>query len=483
MKSFILLPTGIAEVPVAALDGRTPLEAAHTPNLDRLAQRARVGLVRQVPEGLRISSDVAVLSVLGYDPRSTDATRGGMEAAGMGVELDADDLAFRMNFVSTFRGHLVDFNAGHIGGVEARLLIEALQTALGGPAVSFHPGLGYRNLLVLRGGRKLRIETVPPQEVQGHALDDYLPYGPDAAPLLELLERSTAVLAAHDVNRVRVDLGENPADRIWPWGAGWRTELEPFALRTGRNLCIVAAVPLVRGLGSMMGADTPLVPGATGYYDTDWAGKLKRALGALDEHDVVLLHLAAANEACHETDVRLKVRVIEEIDRFVVGPLLAELERRADVRLYLTTDHMTSTVERAGSTTHVPFALWGPGVEPVRAPGRFTESAAAAGDLHVEDGHAMLEYVLGAALPRPAPPAQPASPADAAGGAGASASNGVPASAKAKVKAGTGLSSVPSSSSSSGAGAGASVPRARPASASKPAAGKKRTRSSNEDAP
>jgi 2,3-bisphosphoglycerate-independent phosphoglycerate mutase len=378
-----------------------------------------------VPEGLRISSDVAVLSVLGYDPRTTDATRGGIEAAGMGVELGPDDLAFRMNFVSTFRGHLVDFNAGHIGGVEARLLIEALQAELGGDGrVSFHPGLGYRNLLVMHGGRKLRIETVPPQEVQGHALDDYLPYGPDAAPLLELLERANAVLAAHDVNRVRVDLGENPADRIWPWGAGWRTELEPFGLRTDRSLCIVAAVPLVRGLGAMMGAETPLVPGATGYYDTDWNGKLQRALAALEAHDVVLLHLAAANEACHETDVRLKVRVIEEIDRFVVGPLAAALDKRTDVRLYLTTDHMTSTVQREGSTTHVPFALWGPDVPPMRTPGRFTEAAAAAGDLHVEDGHAMLEYVLGKALPRPVVVATTADAASAAGAARRAPSTG-----------------------------------------------------------
>jgi 2,3-bisphosphoglycerate-independent phosphoglycerate mutase len=427
MKSFILLPTGIADVPVEALEGRTPLEAAHTPHLDRLAAKARVGLVRQVPEGLRISSDVAVLSVLGYDPRTTDATRGGIEAAGMGVELGPDDLAFRMNFVSTFRGHLVDFNAGHIGGVEARLLIEALQAELGGDGrVSFHPGLGYRNLLVMHGGRKLRIETVPPQEVQGHALDDYLPYGPDAAPLLELLERANAVLAAHDVNRVRVDLGENPADRIWPWGAGWRTELEPFGLRTDRSLCIVAAVPLVRGLGAMMGAEVPLVPGATGYYDTDWNGKLQRALAALEAHDVVLLHLAAANEACHETDVRLKVRVIEEIDRFVVGPLAAALDKRTDVRLYLTTDHMTSTVQREGSTTHVPFALWGPDVTPMRTPGRFTEAAAAAGDLHVEDGHAMLEYVLGKALPRPVVVATTADAASAAGAARRAPSTGAP---------------------------------------------------------
>jgi 2,3-bisphosphoglycerate-independent phosphoglycerate mutase len=404
MKTFILLPTGIADVPVAALDGQTPLEAANTPHFDRLAREARVGLVRQVPEGLRNGSDVAVLSVLGYDPRRTAATRGGIEAAGMGVELADTDLAFRMNFVSTFRGHLVDFSAGHIGGVEARLLVEALQQQLGGAlgagglSVSFHPGLGYRNLLVLRGGRSLQIETVPPQEVQGQALADYQPYGPDAPLLAQLIERAGEVLAAHDVNRVRVDLGENPADRIWPWGRGWRTDLEPFELLHGRNLAVIAAVPLVRGLGVMMGAHVPAVPGATGHYDTDWTGKLRRALATLDDHDVVVLHLAAANEACHETDVRLKIRVIEEMDRFIVGPLLTALRARGDCRLLATTDHMTSTVERERSTTHVPFALWGPGVAPVRA-ARFTESCAAQGELNVEQGHTLLEFVLEGALP------------------------------------------------------------------------------------
>ncbi len=393
MKSFILLPTGIADRPVEALDGRTALEAARTPGLDRLAREGRVGLVRQVPAGLRIGSDTAALSVLGYDPRRHDVTRGALEAAGMGVELADDDLALRCNLISTYRGELVDFNAGQIGSVEARLLIEALQAELGGPRVSFHPGLGYRNLIVLRGGRSLGFETVPPQEVQGQPLDEYLPYGPDAGVLRRIMAEAGDVLAAHDVNRVRVDMGENAADRIWPWGPGWSTVIEPFELRTGRSLAVLAAVPLMRGLGTMVGAHVPDIPGATGHYDTDYAGKLRAALAALEHHDVVLLHVAAANEACHETDARRKVTVIEELDRYVVWPLLAALERRGDTRLLVTTDHMTSTVAREGSTTHVPFALWGAGFDPVRAR-RFTEADAEAGELCVDEGHELLELLL-----------------------------------------------------------------------------------------
>ncbi len=410
MKTFILLPTGIADVPVGALGGRTPLEVAHTPHFDRLAKAGRVGLVRQVPDGMRNGSDAAVLAVLGYDPRHTEATRGGIEAAGMGVELAPDDLAFRMNFVSTFRGHLVDFNAGHIGNVEARLLVEALQQDLGGGRFSFHAGLGYRNLLVVHGGKGLQIETVPPQEVQGQALADYMPYGPDARLLTDLVDEAGRVLASHDVNRVRVDLGENPADRIWPWAPGWSSAIEPFALRTGRSLSVVAAVPLVRGLGRMMRADVPTVPGATGYYDTDYIAKVRTALAELETHDVVLLHVAAANEACHETDVRLKVSAIEELDRFVVGALLQALERREDVRILVTTDHMTSTIEREGSTEQVPFCVWGAGVHPVRA-ARFTEAEATAGELHVDQGHTLLEYVLsGGAVPTAGGPGHGAAP-------------------------------------------------------------------------
>ena len=432
MKTFILLPTGIADVPVEGLGGATPLEVARTPNLDRMAREGRVGLVRQVPEGLRIGSDVAVLSVLGYDPRLNQVSRGALEAAGMGVALRPDDLAFRMNFVSTFRGHLVDFSAGHINSVEARLLVEALQQRLGGGRYSFHPGVGYRNLLVIHGGlrgglrarggpasdggaaeaddgvRRLAVETVPPQEVQGQAFADYLPYGPDADELNQLIEVASEVLAAHDVNRVRVDLGENPADRIWLWGAGWHTDIEPFELRhRGARLAVVAAVPLVRGLGALMGATVPTVPGATGYYDTDYAAKLRAGLAALEDHDVVLLHVAAANEACHETDVRLKVRVIEEVDRCVVGPALKALAGRDDVRVLVTTDHMTSTVVGMGSTDHVPFCVWGAQVHPVRA-GRFTEVEAAGGELHVEDGHSMLEYVMGGQRVQPAASGRPA---------------------------------------------------------------------------
>ncbi|MGQ0552461.1 MAG: 2,3-bisphosphoglycerate-independent phosphoglycerate mutase [Planctomycetota bacterium] len=419
MKTFILLPTGIADRALPALEGRTPLEAAHTPGFDRFARAARIGRVRQVPQGWRQGSENAVLSVLGYDPRSVSVSRGGLEALALGIELGPADLAFRINFVSTFRGRLVDFSAGHIGAVEARLLIEALQAALGNERDSFHAGLGYRNVLVVRGARDWSVQTEPPQEALGQNVASHLPTGPQSPELLDLLERATRVLMAHDVNRVRVDLGENPADRIWPWGAGGAPELEPFFLRTGLRLAVVAAVPLVRGLGLAVGATVPQVPGATGQHDTPFAAKLQAALAALEQHDVVLLHLSAANEASHATDARLKVRVIEEIDRFVLNPLLDVLSRREDVRLLVTSDHATPThaapslppslpqnlpMSRRSEPDEslVPFGLWGPGLRAAR-PARFVERDAAAGELCIEEGHALLEFALRGALPGPRP--------------------------------------------------------------------------------
>lgn len=397
-KLCILLPTGIVDVPLVVLDGRTPLEVAHTPGLDRLAHEGRLGLVRQVPDGLRTASDTALLSVLGYDVRRTPIARGALEAAGVGVPLASGDVAFRMNFVSTYEGRVVDPQAGRIGSVEARLLVEALQRQLGGPTpdapwerVTFHAGVSYRNLLVLRHAGDVRITTVPPHEVRGQLVAEHLPYGPEADALRELVVHAAEVLAGHDVNRVRIDLGENPADAIWPWGGGERAPMEPFSLRADRTLSVVAGVPIMKGLGRVVGARVPDVAGATGSYDTDYAAKLRATLDALAIHDIVLLHLGAANEACHDADARKKVGVLEEIDLHVVAPLLSALAARGDTRVLLTTDHMTSVLESQGATTHVPFALWGPGVLGRGANG-FSEAEAAKGDLVVDEGHTLLAF-------------------------------------------------------------------------------------------
>jgi len=247
---------------------------------------------------------------------------------------------------------------------------------------------------VVRGRGALDVETVPPAVAQGLPLEDHAPQGPDADLLCDVMDSATRLLGRHDVNRVRLDLGENAADRIWLWGGGGRPLLEPFPIRTGRRLAVVGAVPLVRGLGVLAGATVPDVPGATGDHETAYEAKLQCALELLEDHDVVLLHLAAANEACHQTDVRLKQRILEDIDRRVVGPALAALGRRLDARLLVTTDHMTSALVGSPDVgAHVPFGLWGAGVSSHREV-RYTEEHAAAGDLCVDPGHALLELLL-----------------------------------------------------------------------------------------
>jgi 2,3-bisphosphoglycerate-independent phosphoglycerate mutase len=390
MKALILLATGIADDPRG---GPTPLEKASTPHLDRIADEGRLGLVRFAPTYERDTAAVALASVLGYDSRRDRVARGVAEAAGMGVELRPDDLALRLNFVSTWQDRLADFRAGHIGRVEARLLIEALSAEFADEGIRFHSGRGYRNLMVIPGGRGLQFETIPPQEVVGQPHADHVPYGPDAARLAEIVRRCRAVLANHDVNRVRLDLGENPADMVWLWGPGSPEPIEPFELRTGRRLTVVAGVPMARGFGLLVGGQAPVIPGASGDVDTDFEAKRRAALTALHDSDVVLLHVAAGNEACHAGDSAAKTALLADLDRRLVGPLLESLAERNDTRLAVTTDHMTSVTRGSGPAAAVPFALWGPGITGLRSV-PFTETAAANGDLTIEHGHTLLEYLL-----------------------------------------------------------------------------------------
>ena len=395
VKALLLLPSGLADGPVVALDGRTPLAAARAPGLDRVAREGRLGTVTPIPNRPRAGTARALAALLGLDPARDPVSRGGLEAAGLGVPLGPDDLAFRVNFVASFQEHLVDIQAGRLSSVEARLLVESLVEAFEDEDVELHAGPGYRHLLVLRGARGLAVKTTPPALLAGYPLADGLPRGPDAPRVQALMDRAHAVLAAHDVNRVRVDLGENPAEHMWLWGQGGPADIEPFELRTGLSLGVVAAVPVVRGLAHVLEAECPQVPGATGGCHTDASAKLAVALELLERHDVVALHVNAPAEASAAADPRLKVSVLEELDRRLVGPLVAELRRRGDTRLLVTTDHAAPVLPgerppRGG----LPFALWGPDIDAVRDQ-PFSEEAAAQAGLEVDRGWLLLDYVLG----------------------------------------------------------------------------------------
>ncbi len=394
MKYLIVVLPGLGDQPLEPLKGKTPLEAAKTPNLDRISSTGRLGLVETLAGKDRAGSEKALLSLLGYDTAGLRVARGPLEAAGIGVSLGPDDLALRMNFISTFNDALADHNAGQIQESEAAALVKMLNLRVGEERIEFHAGLGYRNLLVMRGWADLDFETVPPHEIVRQPVRDFYPYGADASILINILDKAGKELGDHDINRVRVDLGENPANSIWLWGQGRDFSLPPFSTLFPLEGCVVGAVPLVKGIARKIGFDVIDVHGATGGVDTDFAAKVEKALSAMKRFDIVVLHVGAVNEASHEGNPSAKVTAIETVDYRVLGPVLKGLEKVEAWRLMVATDHITSSLESTWVRGPVPVAFCGHEVKGIRRY-PFTEANAKKSDLYVEKGHTLLEFFLG----------------------------------------------------------------------------------------
>ncbi len=403
MKYAIVIPDGAADEPQESLGGQTPLQAARTPHMDRIAAAGIVGLAENVPPGLTPASDVATLSLFGYDPLEVYTGRAPLEAAAMGVRLGPNDWAVRCNLVYVADGRMRDFTAGHISSEEARLLIDALQQQLGGKEVSdgvieFYPGVQYRHLLVWRGRQPspelAQTRTQPPHDIPDQPVADHLPQGPAAAWLNRLMEESQAVLADHPVNRQRLAAGKKPATQVWLWGQGQSPRLTPFAERFGKRGAIISAVDLVRGVGVLLGWQRIDVPGATGYLDTNYANKGRYAVDALAEFDLVCVHVEAPDEASHEGRVDEKIRAIEQIDEHIVGPLLEALPRYGDYRILVEPDHRTTLRTRAHARGPVPFALCGSSIVPDAAT-RYDEIQAAQTGRRFDPGHRLMPWLLG----------------------------------------------------------------------------------------
>ena len=394
MKYAIVIPDGAADRPSEALGGHTPLEVAQLPNMDRIAREGRLGTVRTIPEGLSPGSDVAILSLLGYDPAHIYTGRAPLEAVARGIDLAPDDWVFRCNLVTIADEQMVDYSAGHITSKEAEVLIGALQQRLGTPALRFYTGIGYRHLVVIRG-EKFKVRTTAPHDIMGQSAAKHWPKGKNAARLVELMEASREVFAGHPVNAVRRDLGENAATQIWLWGQGQKPTLELFAKRWGVRGAAITAVDLVRGIAKLIGWQTIEVQGATGYFDTNYAGKGRAAIEALKNYDLVVVHVEASDEAGHNGDAREKVRALEAIDREIVGPLLAAMEScGAPWRLLVSPDHETPLDLRTHDRRPVPFAMMGTGLAGARPGGAMTEAEAAKTGMHVAVGHELMEYFL-----------------------------------------------------------------------------------------
>ena len=396
-KVFVLVCDGMADEPVAQLEGKTPLEAAKTPNMDRLAQEGKIGLARTIPRGFVPASDVGNLSILGYDPKKYYCGRGPLEAAHLGIELKDGDVAFRCNLITADGDTLADYSAGHITTDEARTLIRDLGKAFADAGVRFYPGMQYRHLAVFSDPETsealLKTACSPPHDITGWKISDHGPKGPAAKRLVDLMEDSRGILSGHEVNQVRVDLKENPANMIWLWGQGARAQIPNFQERYGATGCVISAVDLVKGAGRLAGLDVIDVPGATGYYDTDYEGKAKAALKGLRKRDMAFVHVEAADEAGHNGELRQKITAIENFDRLVVGTILEHAPVLGPVRILVMPDHPTPVEKRAHSAEPVPFLIWGEGVSPEPS-ATFGESAAKASGRMVEEAHEILPRLM-----------------------------------------------------------------------------------------
>lgn len=394
MKYCVIVPDGMADDPREELEGETPVEAARTPNMDRVAREGRLGRVKLIPRGMAPASDVANMAVLGYDPAEYYTGRAPLEAASMGVKLGPDDWALRCNLVTVSEDVMEDYSAGHISTQEATLVMDFINERMGSSRIEFRPGVSYRHLMVVRGRPDLDVVTTPPHDITGKPIAEHLPGGPDGPFLRALMEQSEELLLDHEVNNVRVELGENPATMIWLWGEGTRPRMPGFQEEYGVRAALISAVDLLKGLAISMKIDVIDVPGATGYYDTDYAAKGKYACDALREYDLVFVHVEAPDEAGHDANVRKKVEAIEQIDRHIVGPVLEALEGGdGPFRVMVLPDHATPIAVRTHTNVPVPFAMFGDGVKsPREFP--FSESAAEESDLQVDPGHELMGYFI-----------------------------------------------------------------------------------------
>ena len=361
MKYIIVLGDGMADEPIEALENKTPLQAVSKPAIDWVAAHGRSGMLATVPAGFAPGSEIANLSVLGYDVPKVFEGRGSLEAASMGVKIEDGEMAMRCNLITIEDGKIKNHSAGHISNAEAAELIAFLQKELGGEDVNFFPGVSYRHLLKIKGGSK-RIVTTPPHDVPGTPYKDVLVRAadtdgePTARQLNELIERSMTLLENHPVNLARKAAGKDPANSIWPWSPGYRPQMQTLMQRYGIGSgVVISAVDLIKGIGVYAGLESIDVEGATGLYNTNYEGKAQAAIEALRTHDFVFLHI----EAGHEGDVALKMKTIEYLDRRIVKPILDAVSTWDEpVSIAILPDHPTPCALRTHTSKPIPFTIY-----------------------------------------------------------------------------------------------------------------------------
>lgn len=375
MKSIIILGDGMADTPIAALGGKTPLMAANTPHMDKLATLGKNGMLSTVPLDMPPGSEVANLAVLGYDVREVYSGRGVLEAAAIGIDVQPEDLVMRCNLICVNDGVIKNHSAGHISTEEAAILIEALNAAFADERIRFYPGVSYRHIMILKHG-SADVRLTPPHDVPGTAFRDVFPFaaeykgisnppGETSAILQDIILRSQELLKDHPVNQQRIAAGKDPANSVWFWSAGTKPRMKTYQELYGKSGAVISAVDLLHGIGVYAGFRILRVEGATGLYNTNYEGKVQAALDAIREVDMVYLHIEAADEAGHEGDVELKIKCIEAIDSRVLKPVLEFAQNSGEeIAVALLPDHPTPCAIRTHTHEPIPFVIYKPGNTP-----------------------------------------------------------------------------------------------------------------------
>ena len=389
----------MADYPIKELGNKTPLQVAKTESMDAIASRGKIGMVQTIPKGLPPGSDIANLSILGYDPNCYLTGRAVYEASSAGVRLDSHDVAFRCNLVTLTNSDgktiMGDYSAGHITTGEARELIGELDVKLSGDQIRFYPGVSYRHLMVWKNGSE-KVKTTPPHDISGRDVSPYLPEGEGAAKILQLMGEARNILNDNQVNKKRIADSKLPANSIWLWGQGRPISLPSFSERYGLSGSVISAVDLIKGMGVTLGLSPIEVPGATGYLDTNYLGKAEYALDVLKDKDFVFVHVEAPDEASHSGDVHNKIKAIEDFDGMVVKTVLEGIRQFKEYKIMVLPDHRTPIVKKTHTSEPVPFATCSSAdlLKDSQQRIGFSEESAEKSGLFVENGFELMDFFI-----------------------------------------------------------------------------------------
>ncbi len=400
MKYVVIIGDGMADRPLKELAGKTPLQSASIPNMDRLARNGTVGKIRTIPHGFHPGSDIANLNILGYNPQEYYTGRAPLEAASMGISLKEEDVAYRCNLVTLkynrdkTKAIMDDYSCGHITTEEAKELVNEINKYIGTEQISFYPGVSYRHIMVWSSGAS-DIECTPPHDITGKDIADYLPVGDGEDTLRELMLKSTGILESHPVNRERLKRGKKPANSIWFWGQGKKISLPTFKEKYSLEGALVSAVDLMRGIGVNAGFEILEVPGITGYLDTNYVGKAEAALKALEKVDIAYIHVEAPDEAGHSGNFRDKIRAIEDIDALVVGTVLRGIRSFDEYKILILPDHATPIGMKTHTDEPVPFVIYDSRIKRKNKNAAFDESITERENILVfEEGYKLMDYFI-----------------------------------------------------------------------------------------